>query len=721
MIINYSGTISTVETFASTDTVSFTGNTTVTGSITKTDTLAQTILMATGISVTVSSGFLDISGSRGADADSGPNIVWFDSAASAGSKKLGDWNFFAFTGSNASNKMTWVGFANAIFGCIFQGHAPAQGQFRYLFYYNINAGFFITGSTAGLHIEDVYSIKVSAILVQNTAGQILDRFTFVDDSHGSNDSMLANFMRTATINDWYYERNESGQMFRSFVVGNILTARRFYTMINAELNNAINPTGTLNFVDSIFNKGAIPVFATSGIVNITDSDILEGGADFVGAFESGGGELNLTSVALFANNKADIDNFDTDTAQPSTSIPAQYLITNGSITTPRSSRRFPLDFSNIVTVSGTDNGITINCDTGIPARVRILLGTTSGTYDKGATDWDAPDVRIERLKRSLTPYVSDIGESGKKFKLTGHSIVLDNLKDDETYFFIIEAESITGEKYFSVEGSFTIVEIDPSDIVPPVWDTTTGIQTLEVTNANSLKATWNGATDSDSPPVLFNIYIREGSAPNVFGTDSVFYFGSTDNLQAIIDRDPNDTDAENPIGRALKSGIEYFVIIKASDKQGNEDVNTTALSETTRIESFPVINMQNIIRTRFRNQIENVFANLSGRVQYDNAPLIVKPNAIHVRLAIRPVSSNQVAFGKVKRTRNTGSMVASIFNPTGKGGKEMNDLADLIHAEFGKITIQGVVFKAPTNLLVGREGKEWQLDVSVPYHGDSLK
>ncbi len=260
-----------------------------------------------------------------------------------------------------------------------------------------------------------------------------------------------------------------------------------------------------------------------------------------------------------------------------------------------------------------------------------------------------------------------------------------------------------------------------SESVPPVWDTATGIQTLQVTNANSLKATWNNATDVGSPPVTYNIYIRPLASPDVFGTDSIYYFGTTDNLEATIDRDPNDIDAENPIGRALKAGIEYFVIVKATDKKGNEDVNIVFKSETTRIESFPVKNMQNIIRTRFRNQIELVFSNLSGRVQYDNAPLIIKPNAIHVRLAIRPVGSNQVAFGAVKRTRNTGSMVASIFNPTGKGGKEMNDLADLIHAEFGKITVEGIVFKAPTNILVGREGKEWQLDVSVPYHGDSLK
>ncbi len=106
---------------------------------------------------------------------------------------------------------------------------------------------------------------------------------------------------------------------------------------------------------------------------------------------------------------------------------------------------------------------------------------------------------------------------------------------------------------------------------PPVWDTTTGVQSLTYNVAGFLTALWGAATAS-SGVARFRVYIREGAAPDDFGTDSPYFLCETIVQSAIIACDAG--------GAPLAAGDTYHVVVRTADVLLNEDTNTTALQVT---------------------------------------------------------------------------------------------------------------------------------------------
>lgn len=111
------------------------------------------------------------------------------------------------------------------------------------------------------------------------------------------------------------------------------------------------------------------------------------------------------------------------------------------------------------------------------------------------------------------------------------------------------------------------------DLTPPVWDTTVGIQGLVPQVNGALLASWNSATDADSPPVRYKIYIQPASESSITLFAPGNHVNSVHHLESYIytDRDDN----------ALEKGVSYRVGIQAIDAVGNQDSNMISLTATS--------------------------------------------------------------------------------------------------------------------------------------------
>lgn len=465
-VINYSGTISSAQTFASTDTVNFTGNTTVDtgGSITKTDALAMTINMTAGISVTVqNTGYIDIQGARGA-------FVHFQSAAST--KQAGDWLYFTFNGSSTSNTMKWCIFSNTRSGVVFQGHTPADGKFRYLIGYNCTyqgPGGFTSQSSGTFVVSDVACVKFGNYFSNSTSsgGTMTWERIYLRDPmiSGSGVNGLAACTKTCSINDfmseWSCDGLTSGGINLAPAAANTITVTRGYFHIRGgtPANPFIsfsNGAGLLTLTNPLIHVGGNLYFQhASGTTNITGGDIYSGSRAVAGLFSQNSAGLTLSDVALFGTNRADISVFDTSTATPNSgSTPAQY---NGatSVSSPRSSRKYPLSFGSPTAGAWSGGASTVTATANIVCKARVLLGTATGVYDYAATEWDAPDLYVSEIQQTIPSVVTDWNISGGKYS-TSKSITV-NIRQDttaRTYYGVLEGVGPLGERFRSSE--FTI-------------------------------------------------------------------------------------------------------------------------------------------------------------------------------------------------------------------------------------------------------------------------
>ncbi len=156
------------------------------------------------------------------------------------------------------------------------------------------------------------------------------------------------------------------------------------------------------------------------------------------------------------------------------------------------------------------------------------------------------------------------------------------LADGTAYYVIVRAVDAAGNEdtnttTLSAEADLYLPPAP--DVTPPVWDTTTGIQTLIADDDLALDATWGSATDAEAGTVKYRIYIRSGAAPNTFGVDSIYYLCETAALAFTI--------AQDAAGAPLADGTTYYVIVRAVDAAGNEDTNTTSLNAEADLVSYP--------------------------------------------------------------------------------------------------------------------------------------
>lgn len=133
-----------------------------------------------------------------------------------------------------------------------------------------------------------------------------------------------------------------------------------------------------------------------------------------------------------------------------------------------------------------------------------------------------------------------------------------------------------------------------------------------------------------------------------------------------------------------------------------------------------MIDQLNAVAKRFQNLIEYGDFDLVGKVQYDNAPFI-QPDDLWIRWSIQIGESIQLERDFATGSEMTsGQAVASIFFPWEKGLKLANEIANEIRLKFHRISIDGVTYRTPSYLNLGKTDEFWQINEVCPFFYDEV-
>ncbi len=128
----------------------------------------------------------------------------------------------------------------------------------------------------------------------------------------------------------------------------------------------------------------------------------------------------------------------------------------------------------------------------------------------------------------------------------------------------------------------------------------------------------------------------------------------------------------------------------------------------------------NAIRKKFRDDIETPESPLV--VLYDNAPTQKPENKKWVRFTILPGESFQVSIGtNNKRFRHPGVAMVQIFTLVESGDQTALDLADKIQKKFRSQTTDGVTYRTPSIVVVGRNEGWYQVNINCPFFQDDFE
>ena len=135
--------------------------------------------------------------------------------------------------------------------------------------------------------------------------------------------------------------------------------------------------------------------------------------------------------------------------------------------------------------------------------------------------------------------------------------------EDATFWGVCRGVVGMGPEEDLVEGDSELIA-GPSDITPPIWDTTVGITSAADTgNGGEVTVTYGAAADADSPPVKYNVYYST-SSPATGGTK-------------LSDVGPSPYTVTG-----LMNGQLYYFSVRVEDSAAppNEDTNTVELTAT---------------------------------------------------------------------------------------------------------------------------------------------
>jgi hypothetical protein len=163
------------------------------------------------------------------------------------------------------------------------------------------------------------------------------------------------------------------------------------------------------------------------------------------------------------------------------------------------------------------------------------------------------------------------------------SAVVGELGVSTQYFFVVRARDESG----TVDDN--TIEIDATtsavtDSAPPTFAGVTGGMAL---GATVVELSWTAATDDLSPPadIVYNVYMAETSGAQTFDTPTVTTLAGA--TTAAVTR--------------LRAGTQYFFVVRAKDRAGNEDTNTIEISVTTPPDIFFPEDVQPILTARCTN------------------------------------------------------------------------------------------------------------------------
>lgn len=130
--------------------------------------------------------------------------------------------------------------------------------------------------------------------------------------------------------------------------------------------------------------------------------------------------------------------------------------------------------------------------------------------------------------------------------------------------------------------------------------------------------------------------------------------------------------------------------------------------------------IEDAIRSRFNTQI--TIAKFV-RTIFDNEDSEPPTTGQWIRFTIIPGETEQVEFGIKKRFRQFGLATAQIYSEIGTGTKDINLLINAINTSgiFRSVSVDGIVYRTPSVLRVGRVGNFYQVNCLIPFYSDDVE
>lgn len=129
--------------------------------------------------------------------------------------------------------------------------------------------------------------------------------------------------------------------------------------------------------------------------------------------------------------------------------------------------------------------------------------------------------------------------------------------------------------------------------------------------------------------------------------------------------------------------------------------------------------MANAIRSRFDVLVAKV-ETPDLPTEYDNVKIVHPRDAIWARVNLKIANSDQKQVGNPVLFRTLGMLVVQLFAPFDTGPNALDVLARKVTVAFRAVTADGVTYRTPTVIPVGRSKEWWQVNVNCPFMADTL-
>ena len=130
------------------------------------------------------------------------------------------------------------------------------------------------------------------------------------------------------------------------------------------------------------------------------------------------------------------------------------------------------------------------------------------------------------------------------------------------------------------------------------------------------------------------------------------------------------------------------------------------------------MNIEDVSRI-FREEVKAWADGRSLTIGFDNLPFDRPEDALHAMLSVLPGDSVQVEAGDLKRWRTAGITLLRVFLPYPNGEEPIHQTIDSFCQTFRSQTLQStVVIRTARATKVGRAGKWWQWNVTLPWYYD---
>ncbi|MCZ6692008.1 MAG: Ig-like domain-containing protein [Planctomycetota bacterium] len=200
---------------------------------------------------------------------------------------------------------------------------------------------------------------------------------------------------------------------------------------------------------------------------------------------------------------------------------------------------------------------------GVTTAMELSETSIDLSWTEAMDDTDPQSAIVYNIYMALSPGGQNFGVPDDTSLPGVASHIVSGLQSFTTYYFVVRSQDTSGNEDTNVIEEFATT-LSPQDTMAPLFGGATGA--TEISNT-AIEVTWMDAVDDIDPAsaIVYNVYVAQISGMQNFALpDATTLPGA--NLHVI---------------GSLSPGTTYFIVVRAEDTSGNEDMNTMEVFATT--------------------------------------------------------------------------------------------------------------------------------------------